>query len=64
MCNTDLQWIEDPVRENGGEKREQLLKIYCAEINSFGFEYEIIDGFGFSRTENALMALSSHGLNL
>ncbi len=64
VCNTDLQWIEDPVRENGGEKREQLLKIYCAEINSFGFEYEIIDGFGFSRTENALMALSSHGLNL
>ncbi len=64
VCNTDLQWIKDPVRENGGEKREQLLKIYCDEIKSFGFEYEIITGFGISRKENAMMAISRHGLNL
>ena len=64
VCNTDLPWIADPVRENGGEKRDQLLKLYCEEIHSFGFDYEIIDGFGPERTENALQALSRRGLNL
>ena len=64
VCSTDLQWIADPVRENGGERREQLLNIYCNEISSFGFEYEIVNGFGSLRTENALNALSRHGLNL
>ncbi len=64
VCDTDLPWIADPVRENGGEKREQLLKLYCDEIRSFGFSYEIVHGFGSSRTDNALEALSRHGLNL
>jgi NadR type nicotinamide-nucleotide adenylyltransferase len=64
ICNTDLPWIPDPVRENGGEKRELLLKLYCEEIRSFGFQYEIVEGFGQSRTENAVKALSRYGLNL
>jgi len=64
ICDTDLPWVADAVRENGGEKREQLLRIYCNEIRSFGFQYEIITGFGPARMENALKALSKHGLNL
>jgi len=64
VCNTDLQWIEDPVRENGGEKRERLLELYCNEIRSFGFEFEIVNGLGDLRTDNALRALSKHGLKL
>jgi len=61
VCNTDLPWIFDPVRENGGDKREQLFQIYIDEISSFGFNYEIVEGFGQQRTENALIALSRHG---
>ena len=64
VCDTDLPWVEDAVRENGGEKRDQLLQVYCDEIRSFGFQYEIITGFGQVRTENAMKALSKHGLNL
>lgn len=60
VCNTDLPWIEDPVRENGGEKREQLLELYCKEIHSFGFEYELVNGIGDVRTENAMSALFKH----
>lgn len=62
VCKTDLPWIPDPVRENGGEKREQLLKLYCDEIDSFGFSYELVDGIGLKRTENALKLLSLHKL--
>lgn len=64
VCNTDLPWIPDPVRENGGEMRERLLQIYCDEIVAFGFKYEIVGGFGPERTENALTALSKHGIEL
>ncbi|MEI6680146.1 MAG: ATP-binding protein [Mariniphaga sp.] len=64
VCNTDLPWIADPVRENGGDKREHLLKLYCDEIRSFGFKYELIDGIGNERTVHAINALAKHGLNL
>ncbi len=64
VCDTDLPWIADPVRENGGEKRTELFQLYCNEIVAFGFKYDIISGFGDKRTENALIALSKHGLKL
>lgn len=64
VCNTDLPWIADPVRENGGEKRNELFQIYCDEIRSYGFKYEVVSGFGVSRTMNALQAISKHNLEL
>jgi NadR type nicotinamide-nucleotide adenylyltransferase len=62
VCSNDLPWIPDLVRENGGKKREQLFQIYCNEISSFGFKYEIIKGTGSMRVENAITALAIHGL--
>jgi len=64
VCDTDLPWIADHVRENGGERRKELFQLYCNEIRSFGFKYEIISGIGDARTENAMIALSKHGLKL
>lgn len=64
VCDTDLPWVADPVRENGGEKREQLFQLYCNEIRTFGFKYEIVSGFGDLRTVNAMNALLKHGLKL
>ncbi len=64
VCNNDIPWIEDKVRENGGEKREALFELYCAQISAFGFTYEIISGVGHERVENALKAIDMHQLNL
>jgi NadR type nicotinamide-nucleotide adenylyltransferase len=64
ICDTDLPWIADPVRENGGDKREELFHLYCDEIRTFGFKYEIVSGFGLLRTQNALSALLRNGLKL
>ncbi len=61
VCSTDIEWVADSVRENGGARREELLRIYCQEIESFGFKYELVNGFGNSRLANALIALKKHG---
>ncbi len=62
VCDTDLPWIPDPVRENGGEMREKLLQVYCKEIDFFGFKYEIIRGIDSERMANAMKALKLHAL--
>lgn len=59
VCNTDLPWIPDPVRENGGAKRDELLAIYCSEIEKMGYTYHLISGIGNERTQNALRIVHS-----
>jgi len=60
VCRPDLPWIPDPVRENGGEMRQKLFDRYCREIERFGFDYEIVEGFGDERLNNALRLLGNH----
>ena len=64
VCATDLPWIADPVRENGGDKREELFQLYIKEIQKFGFKYEIVQGIGEARLDCALKQLSKHGVKL
>ncbi|MGD9993359.1 MAG: AAA family ATPase [Salinivirgaceae bacterium] len=53
VCNTDLPWIADPVRENGGEMREKLLETYQHELRKFGFPYALVSGTDELRLQNA-----------
>lgn len=62
VCQPDLPWIADPVRENGGEMRLKLLDLYCREIESYGFAYERVEGVGDIRLQNALKQLEAHHL--
>jgi hypothetical protein len=34
VCNTDIPWMPDKIRENGGKMREILLQMYINEIES------------------------------
>jgi nicotinamide riboside kinase len=54
VCDTDLPWEPDPVRENGGEKRLYLQQKYIETINNYGFNYKIISGKDETRLQNAL----------
>ena len=54
LCSTDLPWEPDPVRENGGEMREQLFCMYQRELEHFGLNYRIVRGSGGDRLENAI----------
>ena len=57
VCDTDLPWISDPVRENGGENRERLQEKYISEIGKYGFPYEIIQGMNGTRVQNAISVI-------
>ena len=58
VCDTDLPWIPDPVRENGGKKREILQKKYIQQIENYNFNYKIVSGENEKRLENALNSLN------
>lgn len=60
LCNTDLPWQADSVRENGGEMRQKLFEIYQVELNAFGFPYYIISGKGSERINSAIKSLHKH----
>ena len=58
VCNTDIPWIPDPVRENGGEMREKLLSMYISEIEATGSSWELVSGTGRERTKSAVNAIN------
>ncbi|MDA3892312.1 MAG: ATP-binding protein [Salinivirgaceae bacterium] len=62
LCDIDLPWQSDSVRENGGAMRIKLNDIYKRELDSFGFEYELVSGTGNQRLMNALRILKEKGL--
>ncbi len=59
ICDTNLPWIADSVRENGGERRIFLQNRYLKTIEDYGFRYEIISGVNEARFLNALKALKN-----
>jgi len=54
ICDTDLPWVADSVRENGGEKRNLLQEKYIQMISSYNFNKEIVTGKNDDRFINAL----------
>jgi NadR type nicotinamide-nucleotide adenylyltransferase len=59
LCNTDIPWFPDAVRENGGEMREKLFKIYRNELEYYSFRYVIISGTGHERIRQCVNAVDS-----
>ncbi len=57
VCNIDLPWIPDSVRENGGKMREILHLRYLETISKFNFNYKIVSGQDQHRFEQALQYL-------
>jgi NadR type nicotinamide-nucleotide adenylyltransferase len=58
VCDTDLPWISDSVRENGGEMRNILQNKYIETIRNYNFNYKIIGGQNSERLNNAIQFLN------
>jgi len=54
LCSTDIEWIADPVRENGGAMRNQLHQKYEELLKEFMLPYAIVTGMGHDRTTCAV----------
>ena len=54
VCDIDLPWVYDPVRENGGETRKILHEKYIENIHHFKFNHKIVSGIDEERFNNAL----------
>jgi NadR type nicotinamide-nucleotide adenylyltransferase len=60
LCDTDVPWEADPVRENGGTRREYLLGLYKKELVDFGCEFGIVQGLGNERLKNAIRLVDNY----
>jgi len=56
LCNTDLPWENDPLREHP-EQREELLRIYMKELKAIQASYILVSGKGKARTDRAILAV-------
>jgi NadR type nicotinamide-nucleotide adenylyltransferase len=56
LCNIDLPWVEDPLREHP-DKRSELFGIYEDELRQLKANFAVISGTGLARTENAILTI-------
>lgn len=55
ICDVDLPWEKDTVRENGTlEKRKYLTRLYIEEIKKYPVKFGIVRGKGNKRLHNAI----------
>ncbi|MFZ5940693.1 MAG: AAA family ATPase [Bacteroidota bacterium] len=60
LCEPDLPWYPDPVRENGGEARLLLYERYRQEIIQAGYPCRIISGMGEKRLHSAIEGIEDY----
>jgi NadR type nicotinamide-nucleotide adenylyltransferase len=60
LCDTDVPWEADTVRENGGARREFLLELYKKELLYFGCEFGMVNGLGRERLKNAIRMVDNY----
>ena len=62
LCETDVPWIEEPVRENQ-ELRKYLSNLYLQELENNEFPYFVIKEKGPSRLKNAIKSVDHYFKN-
>ena len=59
LCDTDIKWEYDPVRENDDQNRKVLIKMYKQEIQNSGVPFVLIRGKDNIRLANAVNAIDN-----
>jgi len=57
LCETDIPWIPDPLRENPGARREYLSGLYKKELDALKLPWQPVTGYGEERLKNACTIL-------
>jgi NadR type nicotinamide-nucleotide adenylyltransferase len=56
LCNTDLPWEEDPLREHP-QQRDELFRMYMLELKKIEASFVLVSGTGSQRTDRAISAV-------
>jgi len=59
LCNIDLPWVDDPLREHP-DRRKYLFDLYYNELITRKFPFYVISGEGDARLANAVTFIDSH----
>ena len=58
LCNTDLPWESDPLREHP-HLRQELFDMYKSELEKRELPYTIVSGMGYERLKMAIDGIMS-----
>lgn len=58
LCDYDLKWIADSVREHGDD-RSYFFDLYQSEIQKTGISFTVVSGQNEIRTQNAILAIDN-----
>jgi len=59
LCNIDLPWEYDPLRENPlPEERQAIFKLYQTELDNYKFPYIIVSGTGNTRINKVIQYIT------
>ncbi len=61
LCNIDLPWKFDPLRENP-HNRQEIFNLFKKELDNRNLPYNIINGTGDDRLANAINLLAEAGI--
>ena len=60
LCNTDLEWTYDPLREVPNKsERDRIFELFKTELEKHDFKYEIITGHGNKRLKQAISVIAN-----
>lgn len=60
LCNTDLDWEPDPLRESPDQKeRDRLFEIYKKALQDRNLPYGVVSGKDEARIENAIRIINN-----
>ncbi len=57
LLDTDIDWLPDPVRDAGGDAREDLFDAFRAALDEFDTRWEIVSGDWHARWERVRAAI-------
>ncbi|MBN2664257.1 MAG: ATP-binding protein [Bacteroidales bacterium] len=59
LCNNDLDWIPDKVRENNGQMRDFLHEKYKENLENYKLNYSIISGKNNERIQKSVIEIDN-----
>ncbi|MBQ2852881.1 MAG: ATP-binding protein [Bacteroidales bacterium] len=61
LCDIDLPWVYDPLRENPDiDERKELFEIYRNTLEQMKVPFEIVSGDNDERVNNAIKVIEKH----